>query len=108
METSYSKIIIGLVVVALVGFFGYKLFFSSTDDTKVKSQNQDAKEILDLASQLNSVKIDSALFTSNIFTSLRDYTPTPSAEVQGRSDPFRDIGSEDGGFVIPPIGIKNR
>lgn len=106
MESSLPKIIIGGALILGLGFFGYILFFAPVTAPAV-STDQDAQNILDLASQLNTVVINPGLFASPIFTSLKDFTPTITPELQGRPDPFINIGNEDYGFNAPVVKPKH-
>ncbi len=71
----------------------------SSDDSTTTPIGQD---ILSLLSSFQSVSIDSTLFSSPLFQSLKDFSVALSPEQQGRSNPFAPIGTEAG--VTTPTG----
>ena len=93
-----QKIIIGLVVLAALGYFGYSVLNTGSTTTTVDgvailtdSANQD---ILVLAERLKAITFDQSIFSSNLFMSLIDYETPIYPEPQGRSNPFAPIGTE--------------
>jgi hypothetical protein len=86
--------IIGFVAI-MVGL--YFMFFSGTtsptDSTLVESGSGEVigSQVLNLLNQIKSLKIDSAVFKSAVYKSLRDYSVTIPAENVGRDNPFAPI-----------------
>ena len=111
-----QKIFIALVVFLLLGFIGYKLFVQApaVDSTVAASEtNTVGQDILVLVKKLDALSIDQNIFSSSMFTNLRDFTQAIFPESRGRLNPFATIGS-DGSFSIstqiqvPATSTKSR
>lgn len=96
-----SKILKTIGLFALIVGFA---FFADTYVGKtsvVSAQIEEVKavpdsvgqDIVDLLSSFNKVRIDSSLFSSSLFRSLRDFRVEIIREKPGRSNPFAPIGS---------------
>jgi hypothetical protein len=99
-----KKIIIG--VVALLAVLGgvYFYFSGGSDaipvDLIVPSDNQPVgQDIIDLVAKVDSLSIESSLFSSTLFTNLKDASVPITPEAQGRPNPFAIIGLEVGSFL---------
>ncbi|MEK7582120.1 MAG: hypothetical protein AAB488_02225 [Patescibacteria group bacterium] len=97
------KNIIIAVVIFLVAFFIYSFFFKSSSENVVlkkeipalSQDNIKGKDLLVVLLNLNNIKLDEALFSSRLFTSLQDFTVSlPSAGTAGRANPFAPIEPE--------------
>lgn len=94
-----QKILVISIVIFCIAYFGYSLFTEipdpsiQTDFSNTEIANQD---VLILVDQLKNVSLDKEkeIFTSNLFTSLKDFTVPVLPEVQGRPNPFAPIGTE--------------
>jgi flagellar basal body-associated protein FliL len=91
-----SWIIIAIVlIVAIVAYFIYS--GSSTNSSSGTIQaNSDAtgqlgQQVLSLLNQVNSLQINTALFTSQAYTSLKDFSVTIPTQNIGRANPFAPI-----------------
>ncbi|HEY4509206.1 MAG TPA: hypothetical protein VJC13_02920 [Candidatus Paceibacterota bacterium] len=98
MLPSIQKIIILLVAVLLLGFFGYRMFIG-TSSTEVNSDIPSSAfsmkpDVLTLARKLNSISIDQGIFSEPLFTNLKDFTQVIYPESKGRTNPFAIIGSD--------------
>lgn len=99
-SSSSQKLLIGILVLAVIGFVAFK-FMGSADTTSEivtteTGQEDVGQQILDAVDKLNTVNIDGSLFTSSLFTNLKDFSTDISSEQQGRQNPFADIGSGGG------------
>jgi len=105
-----QKLIFALVLLAVAGFVIYKFVLNgsspsvastggvavvNTADISVEGQN-----IVDMASKISSISIDSNFFTSPLFMGLVNFDVSPAQEAQGRPNPFADIGSDVGAQTI--------
>ncbi len=99
------KNIIIAIVIFLVSFLIYAFFFKSSDESVVlkkdipalSQENTKGKELLAVLLSLNNIKLDEAIFSSKLFTSLQDFTVNlPSVGTAGRANPFAPIGPESG------------
>jgi hypothetical protein len=98
---------IAIAIFAITGFVIYSSFFgpssssttvSSTATTTISTEGQD---IIYTASKIDTVSIDSTIFSSPLFTNLIDFDTSPSPEAQGRPNPFADIGNDSNAQVFP-------
>jgi hypothetical protein len=84
-----------LAVLILLGAV-YWFFFMGTPITTTLSvtapPDPAEQHFLDLASKLNSINFDTALFTDPRFLSLRSLETAIQPEAQGRIDPFAALG----------------
>lgn len=94
MNTSTSKTIIVVIVIAVIGIFIY-LGMGSKNETDTLTtvdfttdRSMIGNDIKILLSQLNSLKIDSEIFTNPVYKSLNDYTNTIPPLTQGKKNPF--------------------
>ncbi len=84
-----------LVIIALFGL-GYFYFYgsssTSSSDTLTASNNAlVGSQVLNLLNQIQSLRIDTSLFTDPGYLTLRDYTvPIPTVSV-GRPNPFAPL-----------------
>jgi len=96
---SSQKILIGVLVLAILGFVAYKTVFTSpaapiaSSDMASSTEEDAGQQILDAVAKLNTVNIDGTLFSSDGFTHLQDFSTQINPEQQGRPNPFADIGS---------------
>lgn len=101
METESSntkKITIAVILVALFGFALYFFFFRSTEVAIVLDEFGNpvqaqvvGQDLIDLLSELQSVKLDDSLFASPAFLGLVDSSVLLSPQPQGRENPFAPI-----------------
>lgn len=56
-------------------------------------------DIIDLATKLSNISIDSALFNSPLFKNLKDFDIPLSPEIQGRPNPFASIGYDSSQII---------
>jgi hypothetical protein len=115
---SKKKIFIGLLIVILIALVTYNAVSSISvvhaDSTSSSATSSPVDQnILTLLSSFQNVTIDSSLFSSNLFQSLKDFSTTLPTEPEGRANPFAPIGNETG-TVAPassntfPLGIKKK
>lgn len=97
-----KKFLIPIFVVLLLIFF-YVYYTNSAGRAPVLiSQNPDGTpgadvvgaDIIALVEQLNTVKLDTALFAKDTFQSLRDFSISLRAQAVGRPNPFAPIGQD--------------
>ncbi len=106
IQTTGQKLIVIIIIVALLGAFGYYVFSSSeatTVPTELSEQDLAGQDILALAYKFETVTFDESIFASPIFLSLVDFQIPLSPEAQGRNNPFAVIGAEGG---VSPSGSK--
>lgn len=113
MTQNIKQIIIAIVVI-IVAFVGFRMFFPSQLDDQALSAENAAKEtfaegqiILSLLNQLESVTLDTAIFSNKIFVSLVSFEKPIEDQVAGRSNPFLPIGTEGSGLIIPKSTSTN-
>ena len=96
MTPTLQKIIIALVALLTLGFFGYSMFTnSSLNGTQATSTaHLVGHDTLTLVEKLKTISIDQEIFSNALFTNLKDFTQTISPELQGRANPFATIGSD--------------
>jgi hypothetical protein len=54
------------------------------------------QDVLALVEQLKKVSVDPSLFSSPLFSTLKDFTVPITPEARGRTNPFAEIGIESG------------
>jgi hypothetical protein len=98
VSPSTQKIFVTLIVILILGFFGYKTFTQTPvapnkevvlSDTEVVGQ-----DILSLVDKLKIISIDQDFFSSPSFRNLKDFTQPIFPEARGRLNPFATIGSD--------------
>jgi hypothetical protein len=97
-----QKLIFALVIFAIAGFIIYSSFFSgsglggvvSSDDTATTTDT--GQDIVNMASEMDNISINSQLFSLPIFVNLVDFDVPPSPVAQGRPNPFAPIGNDTG------------
>jgi hypothetical protein len=98
-----KKILTPLIVIGILGYFGYILFIQApvsqaiVDETAIGDGPVSGIDILTLITKLKNASIDQALFSSNLFAPLKDFSPSLTPESQGRPNPFAPIGNDVGG-----------
>lgn len=106
--SSNLKIIIIVLVVAGIAFFGYNYFgkTSTSTDVLVRESALDSSkigaEVLVALNQLKTLKLDADVFKDKTFMSLVDYSKPLNAEPVGRVNPFSPIGIENGSVKLAP------
>ena len=108
--SSFVKIIIAVLVVAGVGFFGYN-YLSRTDttsdtllqQTSTNNTSSMGAEVLTALNQLRTLKLDDSVFKDKTFMSLQDFSKPLDAEPIGRTNPFSPIGVENGPVKLAPL-----
>ena len=96
-----KKMLIGGVVLVIILFGALYYFYSSNSsvpvDILIPQESQTlGQDIIVLVEKLNSISsIDSSLFSSVLFTRLRDFTAILNPESQGKLNPFAPIGQWD-------------
>ncbi len=101
MDSTNAKTIAVVIIIAVLGFFLYQQFSGSETNTltatdangqpiTVGEQNLSAvgADIQALLTQINSVKIDSEIFTNPAYQSLTDLRNEVPALPQGKKNPF--------------------
>lgn len=93
-----KNIIIIIVFIAIIGFVGFYLFKTPTDDSAlsadVKSaKTDDAQLIYNLLQKMSKVKLDDSIFSNQIFQGLKDNSIEVLPQETGRSNPFAPINS---------------
>ena len=105
-----QKLIFALVIFVIAGFIIYKSFFGTSlpdigavlnsDNTATTTIGAEGQDIIDMANKINTVSIDSGLFSSPLFLNLVDFDVPPTPEPQGRPNPFANIGNDTGSGVF--------
>ena len=83
-----------VVIVVFVYFFFIRSSVPVDTTIAVDSSNIVGQDIIALVDKFENVSIDTSLFSSSLFTNLKDTSATVIAEPQGRSNPFVLIGVE--------------
>ena len=90
-----SWIIIAIVlIVAVVAYFiysGSSTAGSSTIQANTDATGQLGQQVLSLLNQVNSLQMNTALFTSQAYTSLKDFSVTIPTQNIGRANPFAPL-----------------
>jgi hypothetical protein len=91
-----TVIIVIVVAVALIAYFYYKGSGSSSQSSSLLSQTSTdssmiGNQILGLLNQIQSLRIDSTLFTDPGYQTLRDFSVAIPPENVGRSNPFAPL-----------------
>ncbi len=91
-----QKLLFTLVIVAMVALFSYSVFTKVPDAeiniSDIPNTQIVGSDILLLVDQLERISIDQSIFSSPVFNSLVDLQTPIYAEIQGRPDPFAQIG----------------
>jgi hypothetical protein len=99
--SSIVKIIITVLVLAGVGFFGYNYLTRTSVPSGVLLQQESADtskmgaEVLTALNQLRTLKLDSSIFSDKTYLSLEDFSKPLNPEPVGRINPFSPIGVEN-------------
>lgn len=94
MNASLKNIAVVLVALSLV-FLGY-YFYSQTDSTSLSLGSSavsadlfaDVQKYEERRNQLNSIKLDTTIFTDQLFMSLTGYSREIPEQTTGRNNPF--------------------
>ncbi|MDE2037745.1 MAG: hypothetical protein KGI69_00775 [Patescibacteria group bacterium] len=101
MKSSTKTTLIGIaiVVIAAAGYFYVEGGSPAASSTLVQSQagNQVGTAELDLLNQIESLRIDTSLFSDPGYLSLTDYSVQIPSESVGRPNPFAPLS----GTVAP-------
>jgi hypothetical protein len=104
-----QKLIFALVLFAVAGFIVYQSFFSAnttntagtaTSGMATTTIDSGSQDIINMASQIDTISIDSNLFSSPLFLSLIDFDAPLTPEPQGRPNPFANIGNDTGSATV--------
>lgn len=108
--------IIIVVVVIAVAFFGFQMYFVSNDSgsATITAEKAKANAAIDLQAQiilaklnrLNKVKLDTDIFTNEVFVSLTLKEVDLEVQNSGRIDPFLPIGVEDPSSILRSTSTK--
>ncbi len=95
-----QKIIVSVVILAVFGYVVFNAITStevpvSSDGTPVVT-DLIGQDLLILVDKLETIKIDKAIFSSPLFTSLKDNSVAIQEEQKGRVNPFSQIGVDSG------------
>jgi hypothetical protein len=98
-KLSTKQIIIGVSAILISGVLIYTFFIRGSGaipvDVLVPVSDQSVgQDILVLVDKFKSVSIDPSLFSSTLFTTLKDSSVPLNPESQGRVNPFANIGVE--------------
>ncbi len=95
VSPSIQKLIVAVVVILALGYVAFTTLTGEVSleegDSIVSPQGE---EILILADKLESINIDTDLFSSPLFTSLVDISVPIIEEPKGRPNPFAPIGND--------------
>lgn len=101
--TLLKKVIIPLVVIGVLGYFGFVLFIAEPVSSELEvvesttsGGSTTGEEIIVLINKLRNSSMDQTIFSSEAFLKLKDFGIVLSPEPQGRSNPFASIGVESG------------
>jgi hypothetical protein len=94
-----KSLIIGVVgVIVLFGMY-FKFFRNTTPTTALVSDSSiadsGASELVSLLLELRSLKLDPAIFSSQAFQALKDFSVELVPEPTGRRNPFAPIGASE-------------
>ncbi len=103
-----SKILVpGLLILALAVA---SYFYFAKDDIANLDDLGDTEplgqDILVLAEKLDTLSIDASVFSSILFTTLKDLSTPLTPESQGRPNPFAAIGLENSVSTVPTIAPR--
>lgn len=110
MSLSIQKLLVVIVSLGLLGFLGYKIFtYSPIPSGLAEGSVNDVigEDILSLVEKLKVISIDPAIFSSALFSNLKDSTVPLGLESFGRVNPFAAIGTESENvpvIIIPKTG----
>ncbi len=108
--TQLNKIMIPIIFIGVLGYFGYALFIKAPNpavidpNALVEMTSSADSNVLALIEKLRSATIDQTIFSSESFKSLKDFSIVFSPELQGRPNPFAPIGS-DGGVTTEQTAV---
>ncbi len=103
MQIPSKKNIIIFVAIFIAAFIGYTFFFKgsgvpaslTTEKPLLAQSDVKGKDLLRVLLSLNNIKLDEEIFSSELFTSLEDFTiALPETGPSGRKNPFAPIGKE--------------
>jgi len=91
-----NKLYIGIIAALLLCGWAYFTFFSGGGGSNAAVLTTDApsplsQDVLATLSSLHTIKLDSAIFSDPVFTSLTDYGVALPPENAGRRNPFLPI-----------------
>ena len=81
----------GVLVLALV-YYGWASAGNSAVLTSSEGTSPLSQEILTTLGQLRTIRLDPAVFTDPVFTSLTDFGVTIPPQQAGRRNPFAPVG----------------
>ncbi|MEQ1561554.1 MAG: hypothetical protein ABL899_02435 [Nitrospira sp.] len=91
---SMQRIYVTILSIATIGYFAYTVFLSPPDLTGIDLANSQTvgQDILVLVDKLNQTRMDQSIFTSPVFSSLKDNAVPILPEAKGRPNPFAPVG----------------
>ncbi len=90
-----QKIIVAVLVISALGYIIFNTLTGEVPlEEGVSIVSPQGEEILILADRLESINIDTDLFSSPLFTSLVDISVPIIEEPKGRPNPFAPIGND--------------
>lgn len=89
-----NKILVSVLVLSIVIFFGYRFFGGDIEDVIVNSDasTNGGSEFVVLLERLRKVDINDSLFQSTAWNNLVDYSVILPTDQPGKSDLFGKIG----------------
>ncbi len=95
LSPTEKKLVWALVIIAVIGI-GYDIFANSSSSPAPTADTSTTapvgQDILALVEKLKVISIDPSIFSSSLFTSLKDSETPLTPETEGRADPFSLIG----------------
>ena len=82
----------GAVVVLALAYYAWTSSGSSALLTTSEGTSPLSQEILTTLGQLHTIRLDAAVFTDPVFTSLSDFGVTIPPQQAGRRNPFAPVG----------------
>lgn len=96
MKLNRTTTILLIALVASLGIMGIVLFNANKTDDAVLTETEAAGDaeivFINLASQIDAIRFDTAFFDDPLFASLVDIRMPVIPEEQGRRDPFAALG----------------
>jgi hypothetical protein len=89
-----NKAYIGLILIAGIGLWVYMTYFpSSTPNGTITATEASplSPDVLATLTSLNSIKLDSTIFSDPVFASLTDFYVAIPSQDSGRRNPFAPI-----------------
>lgn len=102
-----------IIIILIAAFFGVQKYASGADPNtllipELGFDKSVDNELLVLLLELRAIKLDGEIFSSKVFSSLKDFSTEIKAQPVGRNNPFANIGNDSSFQSTTAVGVQEQ